>query len=178
MKKKVIFTALLCILALSCAFAGKTSFVAQISPYSLQTVPLADKTYVSSYGYGAKGGIRFDVGRNISLGADIEFGVYKFNEFDFDYNVFTGRLLFGYTYNINEKLFAQAEFGLGTEKKQTTEGSINSVGIDMYAGCGYVVSEQLTATLGIDIGAGFQKGNDSIATNFIFKTQLGVIVAL
>ena len=72
MKKKVIFTMLLCILALSCAYAGKTSFVAQISPYSLQTVALSGNTQVSNYGYGFKGGLRYDVRSDINLGFDVE----------------------------------------------------------------------------------------------------------
>lgn len=178
MRKKIIFTMLFCILALSAVYAGKASFVAQISPYSLQTVPLSDKTHVSDYGYGAKVGFRYDVRSDISLGADVELGVYKYDEFESDFDVFAVRLLFGYRYIFNPSIYIQSEFGLSLDKKQISEASIKSVGLNMYLGCGYVISEQLTATLGTDIGAGFQKGNGDIAANFLFKTQLGVIVAL
>ena len=178
MKKKVIFTMLLCILALSCAYAGKTSFVAQISPYSLQTVSLSGNTQVSSYGYGFKGGLRYDVRSDINLGFDVELGVFKYDGLESDLDTVSFRLLFGYRYTFNPSIYLQSEFGLSLDKKQTSEASIKSVGLNMYLGCGYVISEQLTATVGTDIGAGFQKNHNDIASSFLLRTKLGVVVAL
>lgn len=61
MSKKIVFVLLLCIVALSCAYAGKAVIVAQASPFSFQSVAASGGTYKSTYGFGASGGIRVDV---------------------------------------------------------------------------------------------------------------------
>ena len=50
MTRKTVLVLCLCILALSCAYAGKASIVAQVSPYSLQSVFIKGETYVVGSG--------------------------------------------------------------------------------------------------------------------------------
>ena len=178
MKKTVIFTVLLCIVALSCAYAGKASLVAQVSPYSLQTVPVSGETYVSTYGFGAKGGFRYDVYKGLNVGFDVDFGVYRFKELDSDYNILSARALVGYRYDFSTSLFAQAELGVALEMRNTAEARARSVGMNLYLGCGHGLGDRLAVTVGTDVGMEFQKGNGGVVTGFALRTQVGALMTL
>lgn len=54
MARKTIFVLVLCILALSCVYAGKSNIVIQGSPFSFQNVSTSSGNYRSTYGYGAE----------------------------------------------------------------------------------------------------------------------------
>lgn len=178
MKKTVIFTVLLCIVALSCAYAGKASLVAQVSPYSLQTVSASEGAHVSSYGYGAKAGFRYDVWNNLNLGVDVDFSIYRFEELDSQYNILSARALVGYRYDFSTSLFAQAELGVALEMRNVAEARARSVGMNLYLGCGHGLGDRLAVTVGTDVGMEFQKGNGGVVTGFALRTQVGALMTM
>ena len=178
MVKKTMVVLCLCVVALSCAYAGKASLVAQVSPYSLQTVSASEGAHVSSYGYGAKAGFRYDVWNNLNLGVDVDFSIYRFEELDSQYNILSARALVGYRYDFSTSLFAQAELGATLEMRNAAEAKARSVGMNLYLGCGYALSDQLAVTVGTDVGMEFQKGNGGVVTGFALRTQVGALMTL
>ena len=177
MRKAIIFT-LLCIFALCCVYAGKTNIVAKVSPYSLQTVRTAGGTYVSDYGYGAAGGFRADVWNNVTAGLDLNIGFFKFDELDKDYIVVSLRGTAGYRYDFTEKLYANADLGLGLDLRKVGSVKNTSFGLNLYMGCGYRLSDEFALTGGLDLALCFQTSKKSSSTDFALRTQLGLAMAL
>jgi|GEM_PF-2269690 hypothetical protein len=178
MSKKIVFVLLLCIVALSCAYAGKAVIVAQASPFSFQSVAASGGTYKSTYGFGASGGIRVDLWKNVSAGIDLSVGIYKFDELDSDYDVIGLRGVVGYSYDFTDMLFADADFGLGIDIRKVGSAERKSLGMDLYLGCGYWFADELAVTAGADCALGFQVGKNSRSTDFELKTKLGLYMAL
>ena len=175
MTKKAFLVLCLCILALSCAFAGKLSTVGHFSPFALQSVNHTSGKYSSTYGYGFNGGVRYDVYNGITAGVDLNFDVYKYDELESDYAVFGVRAVGGYIYSISEKFFALGELGVGIDNRSI--GSLTQTffafGVDLGAGC--VVSEEFKLTAGVGMDLAFQKGSSTKSTDLVFRTSLGVI---
>lgn len=177
MKRTIIFT-LLCIVALSCAFAGKTEIAVKVSPYSLQTVKTSEETYVSDYGYGVTGGFRTDVWNNVTAGFDLSIGFFKFDELENDYNVISLRGTAGYGYDFSEKLYANADLGLGFDLRKVGSVKNTSFAMNLYMGCGYRLSDEFALTGGLDFTLCFQSSKNSSSTDFELKTQFGLSMAL
>ena len=178
MSKKTIFVLVLCIVALSCAYAGSSSIVAQVSPYSLQTVSASEGLHVSAYGFGAKVGYRYEVWNDLSLGADVDFSLYKFSEIESMYKILSARALVGYTYRFTLETFAQAELGFTMEFRSTANAKDSAVGFNLYLGGGYSLNYTLALTAGVDVGMGFQKGKGGVSPGFELRTQVGALVTL
>lgn len=178
MSKKTILALVLCLVALGCAYAGNSSIVAQVSPYSLQTVSASEGLHVSTYGYGAKVGYRYEVWNGLSVGADVDFSTFKFKEIDSGYNILSARALVGCTYRFSDKVFAQAELGFSMEFRSTAHAKGSSVGFNLYLGGGYSFNHTVALTGGVDVGMGFQKGIDGVAPGFELRTRIGALVTL
>ena len=178
MKKMLIVMALF-LSVLYCAFAeGKVDVVAKVSPYSLQTVHTSDGTYVSDYGYGVAGGIRADVWNNVRAGIDLNIGIYKYDELESDYIVAAFRGVAGYRYDFTDKLYADADFGLGVDLRKCGAVENTSFGMNLYIGCGYRLSDEFAVTAGADAALCLQRSKSSKSTDFAVKAQLGLVMAL
>jgi len=178
MTRKAFLIVCLCIVSICCVYAGKVGFVAQGSPFSVQTVAGTSGKYVSTYGYGFKAGVRYEIVEHFTIGLDAGESMFKFKELGTDYLVIAVRAVAGYTYNFNEKLFANAELGAGISLRSIGSKSQTSFGMNAYIGAGYRLSSEFALTLGGDFDLGFQNGLKSKSTDFAFKTELGLVLSL
>ena len=178
MKKRTILILLLCVMAMGLAFAGKVNISAQASPFSVQFVSASNGTFVSTYGFGAGGGIRVNVWDNLSVGMDLNLGIYKYDELDSDYLVIGVKAVAGYSYDFTDKLFAEADLGVGLDNRRIGSLKQNSFAADLYLGCGYWLSDEMAVTGGVDLGLGLQKGKYSRSTDFEAETRMGLLMAL
>ena len=178
MKRKIIMTMLLCLIALSCAFAGKFSITAQFSPYSLQSIAIESGNYYSSYGFGFKAGARYNIWDRLDVGLDIGLNNYRYKDFDTSYLVIGFMAKAGYGFDFTEKIFGQAEIGLGLDIRNVGDRSQATFGFGIYMGGGYRFTERISATAGLDLAYGFQNGKSANSTDFAAKLQLGAIIGL
>lgn len=174
MKRKIIITTVLCLIALSCASAGKFSITAQFSPYSLQSVALESGIHYSSYGFGFKAGARYNIRDRLDVGLDINFDSYKYKVLDNSYLVIGFMAKTGYAFDFTEKVFGKAEIGLGLDIRKIGDRSQAAFGLELYFGGGYRFTENLSATAGLDLEHGFQGS----AADFAARFRLGAVYAL
>jgi len=174
MKRKLLLSALFCLLALSCAFAGRFSITAQFSPYSLQSVALESGIHYSSYGFGFKAGARYSIRDTLDVGLDISLDSYKYKALDSNYLVIGFMAKTGYVFDFTEKVFVKAEIGLGLDIRKIGDRSQAAFGLELYFGGGYRFTENLSATAGLDLEHGFQGS----AADFAARFRLGAVYAL
>ena len=178
MKKRLFLTLMLCMMVSCLVFAGKVNISAQASPFSLQVVSASNGTFVSTYGFGAGGGFRVNVWDNLSVGMDLNLGIYKYDELDSDYLVIGVKAMAGYSYDFSDKLFAEADLGVGLDNRRIGSLKQNTFAADLYLGCGYWLSDEMAVTGGVDLGLGLQKGKYSRSTDFEAETRVGLLMAL
>lgn len=178
MKRKIIITTVLCLIALSCAFAGKFSITAQFSPYSLQSVAMESGIHYSSYGFGFKAGARYNIRDRLDVGLDINFDSYKYKVLDNSYLVIGFMAKTGYAFDFTEKVFGKAEIGLGLGIRKIGDRSQAAFGFGVYMGGGYRFTDRISATAGVDIGYGFQSGKSMNSVDFAARFRLGAVYAL
>lgn len=174
MKRKIIIALVLCILALSCASAGRFSIKAQFSPYSLQSVALESGIHYSSYGFGFKAGARYSIRDTLDVGLDISLDSYRYKVLDSNYLVIGFKAVAGYGFDFTEKIFGQAEIGMGLDIRKVGGRSQAAFGLELYFGGGYRFTENLSATAGLDLEHGFQGS----AADFAARFRLGAVYAL
>lgn len=177
MKKAIIFT-LLCVLALSCAYTGRTGFVIQATPFALQNVSGTGGRYTSTNGFGVRGGFRHGITDSLSAGLDVDLLSYRYNELETDYNVIGIRAVVQYVHEITDSIYAEAEFGLGADRRQIASAKMITFGMDGYAGFGCRLSDEFALTTGAGIAMSMQNGKKSKSTDFAFKTRVGLEVLL
>lgn len=178
MKRKIIITTVLCLIALSCAFAGKFSITAQFSPYSLQSVAMESGIHYSSYGFGFKAGARYSIRDTLDVGLDISLDSYKYKALDSNYLVIGFMAKTGYAFDFTEKVFGKAEIGLGLDIRKIGGRSQAAFGFGVYMGGGYRFTDRISATAGVDIGYGFQSGKSMNSVDFAARFRLGAVYAL
>ena len=178
MMKRLFLTLMLCMMVSCLVFAGKVNISAQASPFSLQVVSASNGTFVSTYGFGAGGGFRVNVWDNLSVGMDLNLGIYKYDELDSDYLVIGVKAMAGYSYDFSDKLFAEADLGVGLDNRRIGSLKQNTFAADLYLGCGYWLSDEMAVTGGVDLGLGLQKGKYSRSTDFEAETRMGLLMAL
>ena len=178
MKRKIIITLVLCILALSCASAGRFSIKAQFSPYSLQSVALESGIHYSSYGFGFKAGARYSIRDTLDVGLDISLDSYRYKVLDSNYLVIGFKAVAGYGFDFTEKIFGQAEIGMGLDIRKVGGRSQAAFGFGIYMGGGYRFTDRISATAGVDIGYGFQSGKSINSVDFAAGFRLGAVYAL
>ena len=178
MKRKIIITTVLCLIALSCAFAGKFSITAQFSPYSLQSVAMESGIHYSSYGFGFKAGARYKILDRLDVGLDVSLDSYKYKALDSNYLVIGFMAKTGYAFDFTEKVFGKAEIGLGLDIRKIGGRSQASFGFGVYMGGGYRFTDRISATAGVDIGYGFQSGKSMNSVDFATGFRLGAIIGL
>ena len=178
MKRKIIITTVLCLIALSCAFAGKFSITAQFSPYSLQSVAMESGIHYSSYGFGFKAGARYKILDRLDVGLDVSLDSYKYKALDSNYLVIGFMAKTGYAFDFTEKVFGKAEIGLGLDIRKIGGRSQASFGFGVYMGGGYRFTDRISATAGVDIGYGFQSGKSMNSVDFAAGFRLGAIIGL
>ncbi len=178
MKRKIIITTVLCLIALSCAFAGKFSITAQFSPYSLQSVAMESGIHYSSYGFGFKAGARYKILDRLDVGLDVSLDSYKYKALDSNYLVIGFMAKTGYAFDFTEKVFGKAEIGLGLDIRKIGDRSQAAFGFGVYMGGGYRFTDRISATAGVDIGYGFQSGKSMNSVDFAAGFRLGAIIGL
>ena len=178
MKRKIIITTVLCLIALSCASAGRFSINAQFSPYSLQSVALESGIHYSSYGFGFKAGARYSIRDTLDVGLDISLDSYKYKALDSNYLVIGFMAKTGYVFDFTEKVFGKAEIGLGLDIRKIGGRSQAAFGFGVYMGGGYRFTDRISATAGVDIGYGFQSGKSMNSVDFAARFRLGAVYAL
>ncbi|MBR1583223.1 MAG: outer membrane beta-barrel protein [Spirochaetales bacterium] len=178
MKRKIIITLVLCILALSCASAGRFSIKAQFSPYSLQSVAMESGIHYSSYGFGFKAGARYKILDRLDVGLDVSLDSYKYKALDSNYLVIGFMAKTGYAFDFTEKVFGKAEIGLGLDIRKIGGRSQAAFGFGVYMGGGYRFTDRISATAGVDIGYGFQSGKSMNSVDFAAGFRLGAVYAL
>jgi len=178
MVKKTMVVLCLCVVALSCAFAGKSSLVLQVSPFSYQNVSVSSTNYKSTYGFGFKAGYRYEVIKNLTVGADVDLSLYKYKELDKKYVVVGMRATGAYAFDFTEAFYGKAGLGLGLAVRAI--GSKSQAAFDMQADfdLGFRLSEKVSITAGTDLELGFQKGKNSKSTDFSVKVETGVEIKL
>lgn len=178
MKRKIIITTVLCLIALSCVFAGKFSITAQFSPYSLQSVAMESGIHYSSYGFGFKAGARYKILDRLDVGLDVSLDSYKYKALDSNYLVIGFKAVAGYGFDFTEKVFCKAEIGLGLDIRKIGGRSQAAFGFGVYMGGGYRFTDRISATAGVDIGYGFQSGKSMNSVDFAAGFRLGAVYAL
>ena len=174
MKRKALLAVVFCILVLSCASAGKFSIVGQVSPYSLQTVTLQSGRHSSSYGFGFTAGGRYNVVDNLTAGLDVNLDVFNYRELENKYLVIGFMAKAGYSFDFSEKVYGEAEIGLGLDIRRIGDRSQAAFGLEMYFGGGYRFTEKISATAGLDLEHGFQGSSADFAARF----RLGAVFSL
>ena len=174
MKRKALLAVVFCILVLSCASAGKFSIVGQVSPYSLQTITLQTGRHSSSYGFGFTAGGRYNVVDNLTAGLDVNLDVFNYKEIENKYLVIGFMAKAGYSFDFSEKVYGEAEIGLGLDIRKIGDRSQAAFGMEAYFGGGYRFTEKISATAGLDLEHGFQGSSADFAARF----RLGAAFAL
>ena len=174
MKRKIFIITVICVLTLSCAFAGRFSITAQLSPYSLQSVAMESGIHYSSYGFGFKAGARYNIWDRLDVGLDISLDSYRYKVLDSSYLVIGFTAKAGYAFDFTEKTFGQAEAGLGLDIRKIGDRTQAAFGLELYFGGGYRFTENLSATAGLDLEHGFQGS----AADFAARFRLGAVYAL
>lgn len=177
MKKALIFI-LLCVVTLCCVYAEKANLVIQVTPYSLQNVAATSGRFTSTYGFGAKAGLRYNVWKNLTAGVDADLTIYKYKELESDYNVIGVRAVAGYAYDISSIFYAEAELGLGVDFRQIASAGMLYFGMDGYLGGGLRISREFALNCGVDLGLSFQTGKKTNSTDFSVKTRVGLQASL
>ena len=176
--RRIIIALFICLLVLSCVYAGQTSLRGQVSPYSLQGVFIEGEKFYSSYGFAFKGGMRHNILNGLTVGADFNLEIYRYKVLENSYVILGFMPKAGYCLDFSELFFAEAEIGLGLEARKVANKVQAAFGMKLYIGAGYRFNEIISATLGVDLGLGFQKGKNSKSTDFSVQTQLGVIYVM
>ena len=174
MKRKALLAVVFCILVLSCASAGKFSIVGQVSPYSLQTITLQTGRHSSSYGFGFTAGGRYNVVDNLTAGLDVNLDVFNYREIENKYLVIGFMAKAGYSFDFSEKVYGEAEIGLGLDIRKIGDRSQAAFGMEAYFGGGYRFTEKISATAGLDLEHGFQGSSADFAAKF----RLGAVFSL
>ena len=171
LKKHVLLTVLL-VLAISCAFAGKSSLVLQASPFSYQNVSVSSTNYKSTYGFGFKAGYRYNIVKGLTVGGDVKYSNYKYSELSDRYNVLSFLANAGWTQQLGDLWTLTAEFGLGVQRRSVGSRSIAAFGMNLYTGAGFAVSKNVSVTCGADFGLAFQKGSKDLSVDVMLGTAI------
>ena len=174
MKRKALLAVVFCLIILSCASAGKFSIVGQVSPYSFQTVTLQSGRHSSSYGFGFTAGGRYNVTDNLTAGIDVNLDVFSYREIENKYLVIGFMAKAGYSFDFTEKIFGEAEIGLGLDIRKIGDRSQATFGMEAYFGGGYRFTDRISTTAGLDLEHGFQGSS----ADFVARFRLGAGFAL
>ena len=174
MKRKALLAVVFCLIILSCVSAGRFSIVGQVSPYSLQTITLQTGRHSSSYGFGFTAGGRSNVVENLTAGIDVNLDVFNYREIENKYVVIGFMAKAGYSFDFTEKIFGEAEIGLGLDIRKIGDRSQAAFGMEAYFGGGYRFTDRISATAGLDLEHGFQGSSADFAARF----RLGAVFAL
>ena len=176
--RKVVFVMVLCFLAMSCAYAGKIDIVAQLSPYSHQSVSMTSGIHHSSYGFNVKGGARYNILDKLTAGLDFDFDLYRYKELAESYLVFGFMAKAGYSFDFTDAVFGETEIGLGLDLRKVGSRTKPSFGVEYYFGGGYRFTDMVSATAGLDLHWGFQEGGGSSSVDIATRIMLGARISL
>ena len=161
MTKKSVLIAVLLIVVLSCACAASISAELKASPYSFQYVKGDDASFKSKYGFGFETGLRYNVRDAVCVGLNIKYSNYRYNELSDGYQVLSIFMPYvGCMQNINDKWSITADVGLGLQQRMIGDKRASFLGLNMYLGVGYAISEKTALTLGADFGLCYQSGSN------------------
>ena len=178
MKRKALLAAVFCLIILSCVSAGRFSIVGQVSPYSLQTITLQTGRHNSSYGFGFTAGGRYNINDNLTAGLDFNLDVFNYKEIENKYLVVGFMAKAGYLCDFSDKVFGEIGAGLGLDIRKVGDRSQSTFGLEMYFGGGYRFTDRISATAGLDLEHGFQKGKEEGSADFAARLRLGAVFTL
>ena len=171
MVKKTMVVLCLCIVALSCAFAGKSTVVVQASPYSHQTASASAGDFKSKYGFGFKAGYRYILDNGLVIGADAKYSNFKYADVDNRYNVISVMANVGGSQTIN-KITVTVDLGCGVQVRILGSKSIATLGLNLYSGIGYAVSDKVSIECGADMGIAFQKNSTDLSIDALIGAAI------
>ena len=173
MVKKTMVVLCLCVVALSCAFAGKSAVVEQASPYSHQTASASAGDFKSKYGFGFKAGYRYILDNGLVIEADAKYSNFKYEDVDNRYHVISFMAKVGGSQTIN-KITVTVDLGGGPQLRILGDMCIVTLGLSLYSGVGYAVSDAVSIECGADMGIAFQKNS----TDLSIDALLGAVIRL
>ena len=162
--KKPVIMMILLVLALSCVFAGNSSVTVKASPYSYQYVK-KDAGYSSTYGFGFEAGYGYDFCKGLSVGADIKFSDYRFDELSDGYHVISLMPYLGWTGNVGDKVSVTANLGTGMQERIIGDRHALFFAMNLYLGAGYKVTDKVALTAGADLGLAFQENSKDLSVD-------------
>ena len=151
MTKKLIVVFVVCIICLSCTFAGTSVFEIQFSPYSYQRHTFDNTLLESNYGLGLGLGYRNYVWRGISIGTQFDFRTYEYNEFSSGFYLFSFMAKAGGTIKYTKNFSMTVDIGLGLDIRtleSDTTFHFNSVAYTKFA---YNIGNSISIFAGADI---------------------------
>ena len=166
MVKKSFLVLCLCIVALSCAFAGKSTVVVQGSPYAYQKASAAGGDFESIYGFDFKAGYRYDVKGGLIVGADVKYSNFRYADVDSRYQIVSFMAKAGGSQTVR-KLTLTIELGCGAQLRILGDKKIATLGLNLYSGAGYAVSDTVSVEYGMDMGIAFQKNSTDLSIDLL-----------
>ena len=170
MTKKSVSLTVLLIVVLSCTYAASISAELKASPYSFQYVKRDDASFKSKYGFGFETGLRYNVKDAVCVGLNIKYSNYRYEELSDGYQVLSIFVPYiGCMQNINDKWSITADVGLALQQRMIGDKRASFLGLNMYLGVGYALTEKIALTLGTDFGLCYQSGSNDTSID----TMLG-----
>lgn len=163
MTKKSVFLTILLIVILSCVYAGSFSAEVKASPFSFQYVKRGDAEHFSKFGFGAEIGAGYNIWKGLSVGADLKYLNYKYDEVSDKYNVLSAIPYVGWTQSFSDKWSATAKLGAGLQFRIIGDAKGKFFALNLYLGAGYALNEKITLTAGVDLGLAFQKDSKDLS---------------
>ena len=105
---------------------------------------------------------------------DVNMDIYKYRELENKYLVIGFLAKAGYSFDLTEKVYGEAEIGLGLDIRKVGDRKQSTFGLDVYVGAGYRFTDSFGMTAGLDLEHGFT----GISTDFAAKALLGAIITL
>ena len=160
MTKKSFLLAIVLIVALSCVYAQSFNAEIKASPYSLQYIKGDNASFLSKYGFGFETGLRFNFNEVFSMGLNIKYSNYKYDESADNYHVLYVLMPYiGCTQTINDKWTLTTDLGVGIHERMLGDMKESFVGVNLYLGAGYAISEKVSLTAGADFGLCYQSNS-------------------
>ena len=83
-----------------------------------------------------------------------------------------------YLFDFSDKVFGEIGAGLGLDIRKIGDKSQATFGMEAYFGGGYRFTDRISATAGLDLEHGFQKGKEEGSADFAARLRLGAVFTL
>jgi len=151
MTKKLFVVFAICILSLSCIFAGTSVFEIQFDPYSYQRHTFGDRMLESNYGIGVGLGYRNYVWRGISVGTQFDFRTYDYPELSTGHYIFSFMAKAGGTIKYTKNFSMTVDLGLGMDIRSVNNETTFHFNSVAYTKLAYYIGNSISIFAGADI---------------------------